>query len=192
MENEVQNELLEFFKALSNADRLRIVGQVALEPVTVPELARRLNMQPMALLKHLGHLLHVGIVRSNRPYDPQEPIGEGPLSLDAAALEAMTKRILAGSRPRYEAGEQSGDEFERKMLRDYLTADGALKSIPSQEKKLLPILRHIAQSFQEGTRYPEKEVNAILKRFNPDTPALRRYLVDHKLLAREQGEYWKV
>jgi len=35
-------------------------------------------------------------------------------------------------------------------------------------------------------------VNAILKRFHPDTPALRRYLVDHKLLAREQGEYWKV
>lgn len=192
MENEQQNELMDFFKALANADRLRILGQLALEPLTVPELARRLNMQPMALLKHLGHLLHLGIVRSDRPYDPQEPIGQGPLSLDTAALEAMSKRILAGSRPSFEAGEQTGDEFDRKVLRDYLTADGALKSIPSQEKKLLAVLRHIAQAFEAGKRYPEKEVNAILKRFNPDTPALRRNLVDHQLLAREQGEYWKV
>jgi len=150
MENEIQNELLDFFKALANADRLRIVGLLALEPLTVPELARRLNMQPMALLKHLGHLLHLGVVRSDRPYDPQEPIGEGPLTLDTAVLEAMSKRFLAGSRPRFEPGEHSDDDFERKILRDYMNAEGALKSIHTQEKKLLPVLKHLVQSFEVG------------------------------------------
>lgn len=192
MENEVQNELLEFFKTLANAERLRITGLLALEPMSAPELARRLGMQPALVLRHLERLQGLGLLRSDSPAAPDEPIGNACLSLDTAALEAMSKRILAGSRPRFAASEQSGDEFERKVLRDYLTADGALKSIPTQEKKLLPVLRHLAQSFQPGTRYPEKEVNAILKRFHPDTPALRRYLVDHKLLAREQGEYWKV
>jgi DNA-binding transcriptional ArsR family regulator len=193
METETQNqELLEFFKTLANADRLRIVGLLSIEPLAAPELARRLGLQPMAALRHLERLQSLGIVRQAGAGAPDETIGGAPLSLDTAALEAMSKRMLAGSRPRFAAGEQSGDEFDRKVLRDYMTADGALKSIPSQEKKLIVVLRHLAQAFEPDRRYAEKDVNAILKRYHPDTPALRRSLVDHGLLARSQGEYWKV
>jgi len=147
MDNEVQHELLEFFKTLANAERLRITGMLALEPMSAPELARRLGMQPVLVLRHLERLQGLGLLRSDSPVAPDEPIGKACLSLDTAALDAMSKRILAGSRPRFAADEQSGDEFERKVLRDYLTADGALKSIPTQEKKLLAVLRHLAQSF---------------------------------------------
>jgi hypothetical protein len=31
----------------------------------------------------------------------------------------------------------------------------------------------------------------VLQRFHPDHAALRRYLVDHDFLQRENGEYWR-
>jgi len=40
-------------------------------------------------------------------------------------------------------------------------------------------------------RYPERQVNAMLRAWYPDYAALRRYLVDEHLLAREAGEYWR-
>ena len=47
-------------------------------------------------------------------------------------------------------------------------------------------------AFEPGRRYPEPEVDAILRSFHDDYPALRRYLVDAALLARERGEYWRI
>ncbi|OGN88887.1 MAG: hypothetical protein A2Y88_04990 [Chloroflexi bacterium RBG_13_48_10] len=65
-------------------------------------------------------------------------------------------------------------------------------SIPTQHKKLMVILRHLVKNFEAGVQYPESQVNQILRRFHEDTAALRRYMVDNKLLAREKGIYWKL
>jgi hypothetical protein len=73
--------------------------------------------------------------------------------------------------------------------------DGRLLSMPAQEAKRRLVLEHVAQSFEPGVRYPEREVDAVLRAWTADTPTdhatLRRYLVDHQLLAREGGEYWR-
>ena len=47
-------------------------------------------------------------------------------------------------------------------------------------------------SFEPGVRYPEREVDAVLRAWHDDHAALRRYLVDEALLARENGVYWRV
>ena len=52
-------------------------------------------------------------------------------------------------------------------------------------------LTRLALEFEPGMRYPEREVNQILRRFHPDYAALRRYLVDEGLLSRGEGEYWR-
>jgi hypothetical protein len=54
------------------------------------------------------------------------------------------------------------------------------------------ILRYLLKVFEPGQRYPEKQVNELLRRFHPDTAALRRYLVDEKMLERKDGVYWRV
>jgi hypothetical protein len=54
------------------------------------------------------------------------------------------------------------------------------------------VLEHIVLAFEPGVRYPEKEVNAVLRAWNDDYAALRRYLVDEQLLDRENNEYWRV
>ena len=78
-----------------------------------------------------------------------------------------------------------------RMLRNFLTAEGRLHTIPSRHSKLLVVLDHIAQSFEPGQTYPEAEVNAIIERFHPDYAALRRYLVDNQFLTREDAVYWR-
>jgi len=108
-----------------------------------------------------------------------------------AGLNALSQRLLA-DRSKGKLDESfEGDEYDRKVLRDYMQSDGRLKQIPSQHKKLLVILRYLAGRFEPGVRYSEKDVNAMLKPVHADTAALRRYLVDEGFLARQAGIYWR-
>lgn len=78
-----------------------------------------------------------------------------------------------------------------RVLRNFLTEDGRLHTIPSKRAKLLVVLDHLAQTFEPGRVYPEAEVTEVLRRFHPDHAALRRYLVDDQFLTREDGHYWR-
>jgi len=70
--------------------------------------------------------------------------------------------------------------------------DGRLTSVPAARGKRRVLLEHIAAAFEPGVRYPEKDVDAVLRAWHPDHAALRRYLVDEQLLAREGGRYWRI
>jgi hypothetical protein len=70
-------------------------------------------------------------------------------------------------------------------------ADGRITTLPAKRSRRLVLLDHIAQMFEVGRRYPEVEVNLILRNVHDDYAALRRYLVDEDFLSRDQGEYWR-
>lgn len=69
--------------------------------------------------------------------------------------------------------------------------DGRIEQIPRRNAQRLVILDVLAQEFEPGVHYAEREVNDILRRFHPDTAALRRYLVDEEFMERDAGEYWR-
>jgi hypothetical protein len=64
--------------------------------------------------------------------------------------------------------------------------------IPAQLKKRQVILERLVQEFELGRQYSEAEVNHILLDFHEDVAALRRYLVETKLMQRERGIYWRL
>ncbi|MBE0697186.1 MAG: DUF2087 domain-containing protein [Anaerolineaceae bacterium] len=101
---------------------------------------------------------------------------------------------MSGHRPAAEASSNDEDaaDFERTVVKNYSLPDGRLKEIPTQEKKLLAILKHVVQVFEPGVRYSEKQVNDALKRFHPDSATLRRALVDRHMIERELNgaAYW--
>ena len=176
------NELLDFFKALADARRLKMVGLLANEHLTLSELAERLDLQPGETANHLSALENHGLViREGNAYH-----------LASKSLEQKARAVLAQSRPKVDSAQFEGDAYDRKVLTDYLKPDGALKAIPMQQKKLLVVLRHLLKNFQPGVRYSEKQVNEILFRYHEDFASLRRYFVDFKMMAREKGEYWVV
>ncbi|MCA1825252.1 MAG: DUF2087 domain-containing protein [Frankia sp.] len=59
------------------------------------------------------------------------------------------------------------------MLRNFVR-DGRLVTIPARQAKRRVVLDHIARVFEPGVRYPEREVNAILRAFHPDYAGSRR------------------
>ena len=175
------NELMSASKAFLDEERLRITGLLAVEGLNSSQIAGRLGMQPDMVARHLEILSQMGLVQENG----------GVYRLDVAALNALSKRVLADRKPQVRSEDFEGDEYDRKVLKDYMLLDGRLKQIPSQHKKLLVILHHLAKLFKPGERYSEKEVNEILKKVNVDYAALRRYLVDEGFMQREKGIYWR-
>jgi hypothetical protein len=177
-----QNEiLLNFMRLLGNAERLKIAGLVGVESLTTSQLADRLGLSMAKVHDHLEQLLSANLVRKQ----------DETYSLDGKTLEQFSRQVLANSQPRSRAEEFEGDEYERKVLSDFFDHEGALTALPSQQKKLMVILRYMVKIFEVGTRYPEKQVNEMLKRYYQDTASLRRYMVDSRLLTREKGIYWR-
>lgn len=76
-----------------------------------------------------------------------------------------------------------------KVVRAFLR-DGRLVAIPAKPSKrdlLLPVI--LDRCFPEDRDYEEKEVNMRLALLHPDVAALRRYLVDGRLMTRSAGVY---
>ena len=180
-------ELAAFFKALADANRLKIVGLLARQPYSVEELAALLDLKPSTVSHHLSRLAEVGLVSAR---------AEGYYSvymLDQSALEAATRRILSTEQMATVIENVDLDAYDRRVVEDYSRPDGSLKTIPAQRKKLEAVLRYVVKAFEPGARYSEKQVNEILSRFHEDTASLRRELVGSKLMSREGGggEYWR-
>jgi predicted transcriptional regulator len=180
------DELLRFFKVLADATRLKILGLLSRQRLSVEQLAELLNLRPSTVSHHLARLSEVGLV-SARPVSYYNLY-----QVEFQKLEELSQRLLSREALPAAAANVDMDAYERKVLADFSLPDGRLKTIPAQRKKLEAILRHIARSFEPGVSYSEKEVNAILARFHDDTATLRRELVGHRLLARDHGIYWRV
>ena len=84
------------------------------------------------------------------------------------------------------------EEEAAMMEKKYIREDGSLLRIPRKEKEKLVILRRIAERFESGRLYGQKEIDAILTRADADYAALRRYLIDYRFLEREPdgSAYW--
>jgi len=184
----MSEELVTFFKALADANRLKIVGLLAEKPYSVEELATLLKLKPPTISHHLSKLVEAGLIKSHTEsyYNVYQ--------LDQAALEAKTRTMFSQQELSNVASEVDADAYDNKVVKDYARRDGSLKTLPSQRKKLEAVLRHVVKAFEVGKRYSEKQVNEILARYHADTATLRRELVGFGLMQREGGggEYWRV
>ena len=176
-------EILSFVKAMASAERLRVIGVLVRGRLTQAQIAEQLHLPVQDVFNHLSFLTHVGVVSEM----------DGLYELDEKSIESLARGQFEGKRPSY-VPKDDQEEDARKVLKNFLNPDGTLKQLPPMGNKLLIILNFIVDAFEFDTDYPEKEVNTILRRFHVDTAALRRYLVDYRLMARESDgtRYWRV
>ena len=184
----MSEELVDFYKALADSSRLKIVGLLANRAYSVEELAALLELKPSTVSHHLAKLTQVGLVsaKTESYYNIYR--------LEEKALEEKTRRLLSREDFSTAIADVDLDTYDRKVITDYTRKDGSLKTIPAQRKKLEAVLRYVVKAFEPGKRYSEKEVNKILSGFHEDTASLRRELVGYGLMKREGGggEYWRV
>jgi hypothetical protein len=104
----------------------------------------------------------------------------------------MSQRLLAQETFPAVTAEIDLDAYDRKVINTFCEADGRIRQFPAQQKKFEAILRYVIRAFEPGVRYPEKQVNEILKKYSDDTATLRRGFIEYKMMQRMGGggEYW--
>jgi hypothetical protein len=164
---------------LADDDRRRVVAALVLGSSTVDDVRAATGLSTRDVAVALARLVGGELV---------ERSDDGTHVLLG---EAFRRAAIAASDR--DAPDPTGDvpEDDARVLRTYLRA-GKLTQIPTQLSKRRVVLNRLAQEFDLGLRYSERQVNAILRRFHPDVAALRRYLVDEGFLDRSApGEYWR-
>ena len=175
--------LLDFFKAMADESRLRIVGLLSERELSVQELARALALKEPTVSHHLAILKAQGLVTAR---------AEGTTrwhQLDKDALERLARNVL---KPIHAKPQPKAETFDDKVLMSFVANDGTLKAIPASRKKRTIVLRWLMRDFVAERRYREAEVNDAIQKHHWDSATLRRELVGHRMLARQDRIYWRL
>jgi ArsR family transcriptional regulator len=174
----------ELFKALGHPTRLLILNLIRIKPRHGEELATILHLKPATISHHLSKLGAVGLLQSRKDQYYQT------YSLVPGVLDKTLADVVHLPQPGLTA-EVEEDAYRKKVLKAFIKR-GRLTQFPAQYKKRLIILEKIVEEFEPGRVYSEQEVNQILVEFHEDVATLRREMIDHKLMEREAGRYWRV
>lgn len=178
-------EAIAVLKALADRSRLMIARALAERPQYVEELSQQLDLAPSTVSFHLKKLEDAGLVRQQRDqyytvYHLQNAFFDQPLRNmiipDDAETEVQKERL---------------ENYRQKVLKTFFRY-GKLMKIPVQRKKRRIILEKIAECFEMGKRYPEKDVNLIIAEYHDDFCTIRREMICEKIMDRERGVYWKL
>ena len=177
--------LLNFFKALSDANRLKIVGLLMDSPMSVDQIASALKVSAGTASHHLKKLTEAGIVSATAQQYYHI------YHLHPERLKQMANTLLDGDLKHESAHPDGLSAYDSAVLNTFLV-DGKLTKIPVQHKKRAVILNRLVEEFEWDRKYSEKEINTKLLAFHEDSATLRREFIAWKLMEREAGIYWRI
>ena len=175
METQQIEMLVTFLQAAGQRERLHILGILAENASSVPELARRTDLRETAVIKHLNRLKRAALIQETAPYTYQ---------LNKNALEQINHTVF------HRGDSQNKETLRQRVLRHY-TDGPRLKTLPENAEERREIVVWLAELFEADTQYSEKEVNECLHQAHPDHAQMRRLLVDYGFMTRSQGIYLK-
>ena len=174
----------ELFKALGHPARLLILNLITSRPRHVEELATILQLSPATVSHHLSKLSGAGLLRSEKDqYYQTYSMSGNLLGCTLGGLVLMPQPGLAA--------QVEEDAYRQKVLATFFH-QGRLIGIPAQHKKRRIISEKLAEEFEPDRTYTEREVNQVLVDFHDDVATLRRGLIEHGLMQRDNGLYWRV
>ena len=177
-----ETEAILLFKCLSDRSRLHILKSLMIEDMDVERLARRLELTPPTISFHLKKLAEAGAVTSCRQQYYTV------YSLQREIFQTSIIDILSEESDEAAAQAERDRKYREKVIGAFFEY-GKLISIPAQLKKKRIVLEVIAEAFEPGRTYTEREVNIIIADFYDDFCTIRRDLVGEKLMERENGKY---
>jgi DNA-binding transcriptional ArsR family regulator len=174
--------LLQFFKALANESRLKLVGVLSQKERSVEELAALLSLKEPTISHHLAKLKELNLVQMRSQ-------GNTHLyQLNRDTLQTLSKAILTSDQLTTPSPDIAEDAWETKVLSSFMDGD-RITAIPSSRKKRMVILKWLVNQFEYDVDYPERTLNEIIKRHHPDTATLRREFIGYKMMHREASVY---
>ncbi|MBR3381822.1 MAG: metalloregulator ArsR/SmtB family transcription factor [Clostridia bacterium] len=173
---------LKLFKCLSDMSRLRIVQSLTLGEMYTELLAERLELTPSTVSFHMKKLEDAGVVvsRKEQYYTVY--------SLNRGILEQTVFQVVTSEPDEIDEQQKREEQYRQKVIKAFFDYD-KLRSIPVQRKKKLICYERIAERFEIGRVYEEKEVNEIISPIHEDYCTIRRDMISEGIFKREDGRY---
>ncbi len=138
------DKLVDYHKAVGDPTRIRIIALLKQGPYHGQALAGKLGLQPSTITHHISKLRDAGLVYQRRDRNTIY------FYLDKKKLELSAKAILSLGEDTVAKREMQVDEKEKlSIIKNFITEDGKLKSIPKQQKKKLVILAYFIRDIKE-------------------------------------------
>jgi predicted transcriptional regulator len=174
--------LLDFFKALSDETRLKLLGILSTRECSVEELAALLNLKAPTISHHLAKLKALNLVTLS-------PEGNTHLyRLNLEQLQHLSRDLLSPNQLQTLAEDIQPDAWESTVLKSFLDGDRII-SIPTARKKRFVLLKWLVEKFESDRTYTEKEINTIIKQHHEDSATLRREFIGYQFMNRQDGIY---
>ncbi len=167
----------DFLRLALDPVRLAVLGHAVSTSADADRIAHQTGFETRRVLEAISTLRMAGLLDDSLRLDRDRLVA---IAQAMPAAEPVADTVVEGP--------WSSEEIE--VLSRFFVGS-RLKEIPAVASKRLVILERLVQEFEPGIRYDERDVNQILLVFHPDYAALRRYLVDHGLLTRADGVYWR-
>ncbi|MGE7878626.1 metalloregulator ArsR/SmtB family transcription factor [Peribacillus muralis] len=178
-------KLVAFHKTMGDVTRIRIISILANGPKRGQAIAGILSLTAPTISHHLTKLKEINLVRDRREKNSVYYfLNDDVLQHYSRALPEM---ILNKGESKMDTQKLSGEQ--KKVLENFLTADGRLKTIPAQRKKKLIVLYHMASLLENGRKYDEKDLNSFIQTFHDDYATIRRELIIGSIMYRENSIY---
>ena len=177
-----QENALKIFKCLSDTSRLRIIQSLTQGDMYTELLAERLELTPPTVSFHMKKLEDAGLVvsRKEQYYTVY--------SLNRAVLEKTIYEVAAAEPEQIDEQQKREEAYRQKVIKAFFEY-GRLRSIPVQRKKKLIRYELIAEHFEPGKVYEEKEVNAIISPICEDYCTIRRDMISEGIFKRDGTRY---
>lgn len=181
------SRIVAFHKTMGDPTRIRIIYLLSKGPLHGQAIAGKLGLTPPTITHHLHKLKDINLVYTRRDKNTiYYYLNERVLKHQAQTLENIIdeKGVLE------EMDEVKDTKNEHyKVINNFFSADGKLKSIPAQRKKKLIIFEHLIKGLKKGVKYEEKEINQYIKQFHDDYATIRREFITNQYMYRENGIY---
>jgi hypothetical protein len=176
------NRLVEFHKTMGDPTRLRILSLLSNGPLHGQAIAGKLGLTAPTITHHLKKLRDINVVFERR--DKNTIYFNLNHSVVKQHSEAL-KQLIEGK----ELTMVDQSEEKQKIIANFFTKDGKLKTIPAQRKKKLMVFEHIIKGIEKGRKYEEKEINEYILQFHEDYATIRREFIINHYMYRENGIY---
>ena len=177
-----QENAIKLFKCLSDASRLRIVQSLTKGEMYTELLAERLELTPSTVSFHMKKLEDAGLVRSRK--EQYYTV----YSLNRSVLEQSIFEVVSKEPAEVDEQQKREEQYRQKVIKAFFDY-GKLRSIPVQRKKKLICYEKIAELFEIGRVYEEKEVNEIITPIHEDYCTIRRDMISEGIFRREGTKY---
>lgn len=167
----------DLIRLVADPVRLALLGRAAEGNLSLDEVTENFDMSKRKVVEAVGKLRAAGLIADD-------------MTLRADLLQQVAAKLPSPEAAAAVITDGPWSDQEKNILRRFFSG-ARLSEIPTSTKKRRLVLERLAQEFEPGLRYQERDVNFTLQLFHEDYVSLRRYMVEEDILTRAEGVYWR-